>query len=95
MSGIVIRCEAIAGLRQSVAAEITGQYLAAIDLPAQDRDIFRVAEWTPDPAKAIPYDTFRDAFEAWRQVREDRPVRGDGLPNRPLTLFTVTFEETP
>lgn len=38
---------------------------------------------------------FTDANEAhafWRQVSEKDPIRPDGEPNRPLTIFTVAIE---
>ena len=47
---------------------------------------------TPDIRKAKVFDDLKDAFETWRL---SNGIRWDGLPNRPLTAFTVTFPEAP
>jgi hypothetical protein len=70
-----------------------GQYLRSYNPEAHGG--LGSAEWVADIAQAQVYPTFRDAFEAWRQVPKSRPVRGDGRPNRPLTSFTVEFEVAP
>lgn len=51
--------------------------------------------WTADPAAALRFDRAGDAMVAWRAVPTARPVRPDGLPNRPLTAFTVEILEIP
>ena len=68
-----------------------GQYLKSYDPEAHDGR--GACEWTADRAQAHVYPDWAAAFEAWRQVPKARPKRGDGQPNRPLTEFTVTFEE--
>jgi len=39
--------------------------------------------------KAIKFNTAEEAYKFWLQIPKNRPVRDDGLPNRPLTAFTV------
>lgn len=50
-------------------------------------------ETTSDPAQALVFPSHREAWDCWRQVPRNRPVRPDGKPNRPLTAFTVTIEK--
>ena len=90
----VIICAGLAGSltagRQDVPA---GWYLASYAPEAADGRGH--AEWTPDPARAM---TFRDrsaAFECWQAVPRSRPVRPDGKPNRPLTVFSIKIEAAP
>jgi len=88
---VVMRCVFAMG---DPPDEPYGKYLAAVDLEAQRRDVWAVATWTADKAGAMVFPTFREAFECWRQVSPHWPVRGDGKPNRPLTLWSVTWENT-
>ena len=44
---------------------------------------------TPDIAKAKHFTNAAEALEFWRTQSRVRPRRPDGLPNRPLTAFTV------
>jgi hypothetical protein len=46
---------------------------------------------TPDKSKATRYEA-GEAFELWKSVDPDNPLRPDGEPNRPLTAFSVEFE---
>ena len=48
-----------------------------------------------DPAKAKRFDDKAQAFRFVRQQSKNVPLRPDGLPNRPLTAFTVSIEELP
>jgi hypothetical protein len=50
-----------------------------------------VAEWTRDPAQAMTFATAEAATECYRAVPYNRPLRPDGKPNRPLTMFSVAF----
>lgn len=46
----------------------------------------------PTTARLSEAATFPDVMEAlefWRTQSRERPMRDDGLPNRPLTAFTV------
>ena len=53
------------------------------------------SDTSPDPTKALRFPTAREAFAFWRQESTVRPLRDDGLPNRPLTALTVSIEEIP
>jgi hypothetical protein len=48
-----------------------------------------VAIWTYDTSKAIHFDTPYAAMRYWKQRSTVLPLRPDGLPNRPLTAYTV------
>jgi hypothetical protein len=50
-----------------------------------------VATWTRDPALAMTFATGAAATACYRAVPLNRPLRPDGRPNRPLTMFTVAF----
>lgn len=39
--------------------------------------------------KALQFNSIGEAFEFWRQISKGVPLRPDGKPNRPLTVFTV------
>lgn len=49
-------------------------------------------ETTADRRKAKVFPSIKEALEYWRQ---SSGLREDGEPNRPLTAFTVTFEQAP
>jgi hypothetical protein len=44
---------------------------------------------TPDVKHAKLFDSAGDAAEFWKTQSKVVPLRPDGLPNRPLTAFTV------
>lgn len=49
---------------------------------------------TDDRDHAHRYGTFEEAFEHWRAQPRNHPVRlSDGKPNRPLTAYSVLFED--
>jgi hypothetical protein len=50
---------------------------------------------TPDPAKALAFESAVDAMNEWKRVSKSAPVRPDGQPNRPLTAFTVEVSPLP
>jgi hypothetical protein len=50
-----------------------------------------VAEWTRDPSQAMTFASAEAATECYRAVPYNRPLRQDGKPNRPLTMFSVAF----
>lgn len=91
MIGIkAVRLEGTATLRQGDPA---GQWLQAADLEAHDGQGF--AEFTHDPTQALAFNTTHDAIDYYLRASATRPLRRDGRPNRPLTAFTVSFEELP
>jgi hypothetical protein len=64
-----------------------GSYLEWSDVDANDGR--GDAAWTRDIDKAMKFTSFSAAIECWQQRSMVRPRRPDGLPNRPLTAFTV------
>jgi hypothetical protein len=81
-----------------------GRYLKAYDptwlhepveeLPGVDRFV-AVLESTANIAEAKRFATLQDAILCRNSVSPNQPVRPDGRPNRPLTAFTMTFEQVP
>jgi hypothetical protein len=66
-------------------------WLKSFDVDANDgRGTFRS---TSDPAEALRFSDKESAFLAWRSQSTVRPLREDGEPNRPLTAFTVLFDD--
>ena len=50
-----------------------------------------IAIWTRDPAQAMTFATGEAAVACYRAIPLNRPLRSDGKPNCPLTMFTVAF----
>lgn len=48
---------------------------------------------TWDLDEALTFDTPEDAHALWTAVPSNRPLRADGLPNRPLTQLSVEIEK--
>jgi hypothetical protein len=66
-----------------------GAYLASYDPEGDGGN--GVATWTRDPSQAMTFATGEAATACYRAVPFNRPLRPDGRPNRPLTMFTVAF----
>jgi hypothetical protein len=49
--------------------------------------------WTQTRDNAKRFATLKDALTYYRQASLKKPLRDDGRPNRPLTAFTVAFEQ--
>ena len=70
-----------------------GKYLAEFDPDfGAGRGLVR---WTADKTRALRFADIADAFACWKRPSTVVPLRPDGKPNRPLTAYTITFEETP
>ncbi len=67
-----------------------GCYLASFDPEAAEGN--GAASWTHDPTQAMRFETAEGAAACYRTVPRNRPLRADGKPNRPLTIFNVLFE---
>lgn len=50
-----------------------------------------MATLTDDKSEAMVFDNIEAAFEFWKRVPKNKPVREDGKPNRPLTASTILF----
>ncbi len=66
-----------------------GCYLAEYDPGANDGQ--GSASWTPDPAKAMAFESAEAAAMCYQAQPKTRPLRPDGKPNRPLTIFAIAF----
>jgi hypothetical protein len=67
--------------------DAVGCYLAYYDPEADDGH--GAARWTLDPDEAMTFVSATAAMDCYRAVPTTRPVRADGQPNRPLTMFAV------
>lgn len=72
-------------------AGIVGQYLRSWDVDAFDGR--GRADFTADPAKAHCFESFAAAVAVWNRQSTIRPTRPDGRPNKPLTAYSVEFEQ--
>jgi hypothetical protein len=69
-----------------------GLYLKAFDFEAENGRGW--AEFTAKRKEAKVFPTIQDAFAFRTTVPKCKPLREDGLPNRPLTACTIEFEQT-
>jgi hypothetical protein len=79
--------------RNPFSSDPSGQYLREFDLEFAGG--IGSATWTPDISEAHAFPTFEAAFNTWRATSATCPLRDDGRPNKPLTAYSVTFEEGP
>lgn len=83
----------IIGLRNGEPTPYDGQYLKEYD-PTRDgispdgEPINAYLVTTPNKRDAKRFDSFKAAMMCWERSHGKRE---DGLPNRPLTAFTVEF----
>lgn len=82
----IIICEGIAGSPRSIEV---GLFLQAFDPEARGGrgDV----TWTPHIENALRFDTAIEAAEFWKTQSKTMPLRPDGLPNRPLTAYSVSI----
>lgn len=64
----------------------TAVYLFSFDLSDDPRGRFQM---TLNPGDAMQFEGFLGVMEAWGSVSPLVPVRDDGKPNKPLTIFTI------
>jgi hypothetical protein len=90
MSVVMIIVEAAAGFE----VDFAGNYLEAFDpyFPDPTGKGLGLMLTTPDIKAAKRFPSILEAAEYWKQQSPVVPFRDDGLPNRPLTAFTVTFK---
>jgi hypothetical protein len=82
-------------LLETAAGEVTefdGQYVKAYDPtyhpPGEEYD-GGILEVTPHVEEALTFASSTAAFAKWRQAHG---LRSDGMPNRPVTAWTVEVE---
>lgn len=89
---VVIVCQGLVGpLSVDAQDPDTGKYLESYDPDYLDG--LGAWSWTSDRAKAVRFKGIADAFDTWKRRSSIRPTRSDGRPNRPLTAYSVTFED--
>ena len=69
-----------------------GQYVVEYDPSCAGMDSLSHLLTTPDRSKARRFRTYEEAWNYSRQVDPREPVRHDGQPNRPLTVFTTEID---
>lgn len=75
-----------------------GEWLKTFDLEAGNGiDPYRrgFVDTTPDPREAMRFTNQQEAMNYWRQQSRTAPLRPDGKPNRPLTIFSALVQELP
>lgn len=89
---VVIRSMGLVGAELlGVVDESDGKFLQRFDAEARSGkgDI----RWTDDKDKALRFHDVGEALKTWKTVSAVNPLRGDGQPNRPLTAYSVIFED--
>lgn len=71
-------------------SDLDGQWLKAYDPNARDGRGTVVG--TTHRKEAMRFADMLAAMKFWRQTSTVLPVRPDGMPNRPLTAFTIEVE---
>lgn len=70
---------------------IDGWYLVSCDVNEnQGRGAIFAS---PNPDEAMVFDDAGQALEYWKRQSTKVPLRPDGKPNRPLTMYTVQIEK--
>ena len=90
--GYVLRVMELVGFRAHAHDKnldgVEGKYVLSvpdIDCPATWR-------FTDSPRKAMRFDHVKGALDFYRTESIRCPLRDDGKPNRPLTAYTMFFE---
>lgn len=69
------------------APELDGLYLSHFD--PDYRDGSGDVRWTPELALARRFESVVEVIVTWRTASTSVPLRLDGLPNRPLTAWSI------
>jgi hypothetical protein len=83
----VIRCVGVEGTLIGGGEDPTGKYLSFYD--PEFGGGYGMAEWSTDAKEAMTFATTKAAVECYRTIPATRPRRSDGLPNRPLSAYSV------
>jgi len=83
----------ILGLADGRPLPLDGHYLRSCDVNAHGGR--GAVDAVQDPAKARRFTDVVEAMEYWRRQSAVRPLRPDGLPNRPLTAYTIEVVDAP
>ena len=82
------------GLIDGPPTEFDGEYLKRYD-PGYGPPGECLLDTVKDPRHAKKYPDVLKLLEEWNRVDPRQPVRADGLPNKPLTAFSVSAEPYP
>jgi hypothetical protein len=82
--GWLVQCLSLAG--DISAGELAGAWLVSYD--PEGCDGHGEGTWTHDPTEATVF-TSEEWLALSRAVPANRPLRPDGKPNRPITMFTT------
>lgn len=66
-------------------------YLQSADFDTIGGDLI----FTSNRANAMRFAGLAEGLTFWKTTSRGLPFRPDGQPNRPLTAFSVTFEQVP
>jgi hypothetical protein len=80
----------VTGFANGEACLIAGEWLKTFDFNAHDGGGF--GDFTDDPTQAQRFGSLQKAMDFHNTVSTVRPLRSDGLPNRPLTACTMVIE---
>lgn len=85
----VIKIQALVGQQLSGQPAPVG-YIESCDLDFADG--LGTVDVTASPHLARQFESLAAAIAYWQATSPSFPVRPDGRPNRPLTVYTVEFE---
>ena len=86
----VIRIVGLAGRIEGPASGDIAGYVSHFDPDAFDGGVD--VKTTYDIKDAISFASYQEALEFARSTSKVRPLRDDGMPNRPLTTFHLAVE---
>ena len=81
------------GFASGVDCPHSGQWLETFDHEAYGGQGY--GTFTNDITKAKRFATASEALKFWGRQSTVRPLRPDGLPNKPLTALTVAIDPIP
>jgi hypothetical protein len=84
----------ITGMVDSRPSRYDDSYVKRYDFDTDEPDTCNL-DTVRSPEYALQFASAEAAWEIWRQVDPRTPVRADGRPNRPLTVFNVGIEQVP
>jgi hypothetical protein len=80
----------VVGFANGAPCPIAGQWLQSFDHDGADGR--GDGDFTDNPKRAMVFESKHAAFAFWNKASTVKPVREDGLPNKPLTATTCTIE---
>jgi hypothetical protein len=86
---VVIKVEWLGG-HERTPTDVENDYVKSFDPDVNEGGGELVT--TVDKTQALQFPNPGEALRYYRQASKVCPLRPDGLPNRPLTAFTVTIE---